>query len=310
MPDPVARAPLQGVWVAIPTPWTDGGKVDTGIVRELVARYAAAGLDGAYTTGTDGEMHVLEFDEFEALVGAFADAARQANLPVQVGCAWLHTDGVVARGRLAYQHGVDRIQVALPAWIPLNDDEIVRFYAGIQEGLPDTDLIHYNIARSGRMLNGTHYQRIREVAPRLAGSKHTGGDTGLLMEIIEATPDLAHFVVDNQIVTGALFGSPGYYSFIANLSPGFALRMMQACRDGDWQAAAEHAKLCARFFRTWLPMCPDINSSSALAKIASRAGVFPGMPLAIKAPYTSGEERHVRDLRALVERDFPELASG
>jgi dihydrodipicolinate synthase/N-acetylneuraminate lyase len=117
-------------------------------------------------------------------------------------------------------------------------------------------------------------------------------------------------MVDSDIVAGALFGSPGYYSFIANVSPSFALSMMDACTRGDWSAAAAHAKYNQRFFRNWLPLCPDINSSSALGKIATAAGVFPDMPLAIKEPYTSGTERHVRELRNLIQRDFPELAEG
>jgi hypothetical protein len=57
-------------------------------------------------------------------------------------------------------------------------------------------------------------------------------------------------------------------------------------------------------------MCSDINSSAALGKVATAAGVFPEMPLSIKEPYTSGTERHVRELRDLIHREFPELAAG
>ena len=187
----------------------------------------------------------------------------------------------------------------------MNDDELLRFYAAIQEALPNTEFIHYNIMRSGRMLSGTDYQRVLDVAPNLAGSKHTGGDIGALSEIIQATPNLAHFVVDNQIVAGALFGSPGFYSFIANLSPAFALQLWELCETGDWEGAAQLAVVCGRFFRTWLAGCRDINSSSALGKIATRAGVHPGIPLAIKEPYTSGTQRHVDELRTLVQTVVP-----
>ena len=38
---------LSGAWAAIPTPWTADGSIDAGVVRELVERYAAAGLNGA-----------------------------------------------------------------------------------------------------------------------------------------------------------------------------------------------------------------------------------------------------------------------
>jgi hypothetical protein len=57
-------------------------------------------------------------------------------------------------------------------------------------------------------------------------------------------------------------------------------------------------------------MCPDINSSAALGKIATAAGIFPDMPLFIKEPYTSGTDRHVRELRDLIQHEFPQLAEG
>jgi dihydrodipicolinate synthase/N-acetylneuraminate lyase len=38
---------LHGVWVAMPTPWQSDGLIDSGVVRELVQRYADAGLHGA-----------------------------------------------------------------------------------------------------------------------------------------------------------------------------------------------------------------------------------------------------------------------
>ncbi len=301
------RKTLHGVWVAMPTPWQADGSVDAGIVRELVQRYASAGLHGAYTTGTDGEVHVMEVNELLQLVEPFAAAAVEARLPAQAGCGWSHTNGVIERGRIASEHGIGIIQVTLPSWIPVNDEELVRFYGAIGDALPDLMLIHYNIMRSGRMMNGADFARAKAVAPGLAGSKHTGGSISLLMDIIDATPGMAHFMVDADIVTGELFGSPGYYSFIANTSPAFALAMMNACEQGNWETAAEHAKLCQRFFRRWLPMCTDINSSSALAKIATAAGILPEMPLAIKEPYIGGTQRHVNELRVLLQTEFPEL---
>jgi hypothetical protein len=54
-------------------------------------------------------------------------------------------------------------------------------------------------------------------------------------------------------------------------------------------------------------MCDEINSSSALAKIATAAGILPDMPLAIKEPYISGTQRHVDELRVLLQTEFPEL---
>lgn len=299
---------LHGVWVAMPTPFSAPGHVDAGMVVELLRRYKAAGLHGAYTTGTDGEMHVLDRSEFESLVDAFARGAEETGLPVQVGCTWSHTDGVIERARYAQSKGIDSVQIAVPSWVPLNDREFLRFFAAIREALPDVTIIHYNIARSGRFLTGRDYRAILEVCPNLVGSKHTGGDVGSLIEIVQATPELAHFVVDSQIVPGALFGAKGFYSFVANLSPGFALRLWHACQAGRWEEAARLRETSDVFFRTWLASCPEISASPALAKIATSAGIFPDLPLAVRAPYQAGEERHVGALKKLIAERFPALA--
>lgn len=300
---------LQGVWVAMPAPWTADGRIDGGVVRELVRRYHTAGLHGAYTTGTDGEMHVLELAEFRALVDAFAAGAEETGLPVQVGCTWSHTDGVIERARYARERGIPRVQIALPSWVPLGDDEMLRFFAAVQSALPDVVVIHYNIARSGRFLTGTEYRRILEVAPNLAGSKHTGGDVASLIEIVQATPELAHFVVDSQIVPGSLFGARGFYSFVANLSPAFALELWNACREGRWEDAARLRETNDALFRAWRATCREITASPALAKIATRAGILPEMPLAVRSPYGAGDERHVAALTQLIAERFPALAS-
>lgn len=299
---------LQGVWAAIPVPWSEDDEVDGVLVRELMRRYRDGGVDGVYTTGTDGEMHVLEMDDFRALVDAFAAGAEETGLPVQVGCTWSHTGGVIERARYARELGIARIQAALPSWVPLSDAEMLRFFAAIQEALPDVDIIHYNIARSGRFLTGSDYRAILRVAPNLRGSKHTGGDVASLIEIVEATPELAHFVVDTQVVPGALFGAKGFYSFIANLSPAFTARLWRHCQGGDWEEAARLRMTADRFFRAWRSASPEITASPALAKIATRAGIFSDMPLRVRAPYMAGEQTHVDRLRRLLDEEFPDLA--
>jgi 4-hydroxy-tetrahydrodipicolinate synthase len=301
-------AALQGVWAALPVPWAADGTVDSGLVAELIQRYQAAGVDGVYTTGTDGEMHVLEWDDFRRLVDAFAAAVQAVGLPAQVGCTWSHTDGVLHRMRYARERGIGCVQVALPSWVPLGDDEMRRFFAELQTGCPDVGLVHYNIAHAGRFLGGKDYRAILEVAPNLVGTKHTGGDVASLIEIVQATPEVRHFVVDQQIVPGALFGAKGFYSFLVNLSPRFTAELLRDCQCGDWTEAARKRVVADEFFRDWLGQEGLPTASPALAKIATRAGIFSEMPLAVRAPYRAGTEEQVASLRALLEERYPELS--
>ena len=63
---------LKGLWAAIPTPWDDLGRFDTGVLERNIERYAAIPMDGVYTTDSDGEFYAIELDEFKRVIGAFA----------------------------------------------------------------------------------------------------------------------------------------------------------------------------------------------------------------------------------------------
>lgn len=63
------------------------------------------------------------------------------------------------------------------------------------------------------------------------------------------------------------------------------------------------------FFSEWLATCPEITASPALGKIATRAGIFPDMPLVVRSPYQSGHDAHVETLRNLIQDRFPSLSN-
>lgn len=298
------ESPLSGVWAALPVPWR-GDKVDAGLLRELLRRYAEAGIHGAYTAGTDGEMHVLELDDFQALVAALAEGSAETGLPVQAGCTWHHTPGVVERMRYAVECGVATAQLALPQWVPLDDGEVCRFFTSLHDDVPEARVVHYNHAGTGRFLNGRDYRAVVEACPTLIGTKQTGGDLSALIELVDATPELHHFVVDQQIVPAAMFGAAGFYSFHANLVPHVVRDMWDACARGDWVSAARQRLAMEAFLREWRSVRPRIGSP-ALAKVATRAGLLPDMPLDVRAPYTVGTEGDVAVLRDLVARHFPD----
>ena len=117
--DQFKRDHLHGVWPAIPLPWCDDDSLDDGLLRELVLRYKSAGADGVYTTGTDGELSALDFDDFAHMVDVFAAATQEAGLPAQVGCTWLHTKGVLQRVDYAVSRGLKAVQISQPFWTPL-----------------------------------------------------------------------------------------------------------------------------------------------------------------------------------------------
>ncbi len=185
-----------GVWAAMPLPWNADGSLDRGLVGELVARYAAAGLQGAYCTGSDGEFHTLELDEFRTVVDTFAGAAERAGLPSQAGTGWLTARGALERTRHARDRGIRWVQVVPPFWMPLNDIERVRFYGELSAAVPDVGLVIYNTERIGRVLDAGRIKAIADAVPAVVGSKYDGWDKDEFAAICAATPDLVHMPVD------------------------------------------------------------------------------------------------------------------
>ena len=305
-PDQFKTRHLHGVWPAIPLPWGDDDSLDAGLLREIVLRYKAAGADGVYTTGTDGELSALDFDDFARMVDVFAAAAQEAGLPAQVGVTWLHTKGVLQRVQHAVDRGIECVQVQQPFWTELNDTELIGFFATLSERFPDTGVVHYNLAKS-RFLHGSDYAKILPEAPTLIGSKHTGGSPDELMGCVIEAPSMHHFVVDGQAMPGAMLGAKGIYSFTVNLNPTWVVDFWAACARGDAAEAARRKLLEARFFRAWLPTVGEITASQSFAKIATRCGIAPEMPLRVRAPYQAGTEANVSALRALLDGEFREL---
>src|SRR6185369_2783572 len=107
---------IRGMWAAMPLPWNADGSVDSGALGAMVERYQAAGLPGAYCTGTDGEFHTLELDEFRAVIDVFAGAAERVGLPIQAGTGWVTQRGAIDRTRYARDRGIATVQVVPPFW--------------------------------------------------------------------------------------------------------------------------------------------------------------------------------------------------
>jgi len=58
------------------------------------------------------------------MVDAFA-AETRGRVLTQVGCTWLNSRDSIRMARYAAERGVDGVQVALPFWTELNDDEVL-----------------------------------------------------------------------------------------------------------------------------------------------------------------------------------------
>ena len=305
---PHAATDIRGMWAAMPLALNSDGSVDAGAMGELVAAYQAAGLPGAYCTGTDGEFHTLELDEFRDVIDAFAGAAERVGLPVEAGTGWVTQRGAIERTAAARDRGITTVQVVPPFWVPVNDGERVRFYEALAEAVPDVSILVYNTERIGRVLGPAQLRAIADAVPAVIGSKYDGWDAAEFAAICGATPGLVHLPVDVGIGPSSAYPSVAFCSWMANLNPVWTQAWWRAIETDDWPEADRRTALAKGLMAEWETRTGHLTASAALAKVCARAGILPDMPLHVRAPYRAGTDADVAALRRLIETAYPELA--
>jgi dihydrodipicolinate synthase/N-acetylneuraminate lyase len=307
MAGPASIDALEGIWSALPTPWRPDGGLDVNTFRGDVARLCDARVNGVYSGGTTGEFYVQDFPLFAEINRALVETARAHRTPVQVGCTALSTDEACRRAAFARGLGADGVQVALPFWMDLDDDEVLAFFSAVAEAAGDLMLIHYDTERARRRIAPKLYAVIRERVPTLAGVKFTGGDLHALGRICSGNPGLRVFIGEHLLASATPLGARGSYSSVVNVDPRWMLDYWHACRDGDWTRAfriqSEVRTLCDGFERFVTRGMRD----TAIDRILGRLAGFLRCPLESKGPYRHGVEEDLQRLREWTRERLPHL---
>lgn len=298
---------LKGVWASITIPWNEDGSFDEHTFRDNAAKLAGSGLHGIYTTGSTGEFYALDWDEFTRMVDAFADETVGKVL-TQVGCTWVNTRDSIRMARYAADRGVDGVQVGVPFWMALTDDEVLRYFVDLSQACPDVGIVHYNVQRSKRFLKGQNYQRICTEVPNLVGTKFASSDWGAWMALQIQGPELNHFVGENKLVPGMRFGAKGMYSSLALANPQLMLDWYAMCERGDWEpATALQWKVSRWLVQDVYPLLEAGHLDPTLDKaFQEMAGWLEGSRYT-RPPYIPLNEEEMARLVAGTRERFPEL---
>lgn len=310
---PLGRDGLGGIWVGLPTPFDGADRLDAEAFAASVAIAASWGVAGVYTTGSTGEWFALDDAEFGTLMRALAEGRREAaraghGIPLQAGVTATATRLVVARAGLALEHGVDALQLALPPWMALSDDEVVGLFRDIAAAFPGVPIVHYNVRRAGRLLDGALYRRVADAVPELVGAKITGSDDTLWATLRAEVPDLAFLVGETLLPRRVPEGARGTCSSYIYYAPALMTRLWEAARDGRREEAERVAARFGAFEAEAIdPLAAEGHEDAAIDKaFAAAAGHLPVGPR-IRAPYRGVPEARVAELAALIRERYPDF---
>ena len=295
------------MWCALIVPWNDRDELDARRFAQEVSSYGPTGVHGVYTGGTTGEFYAQDDDTYERITHIACEQAHRVGLPVQIGASALSTRTARKRIRIALKAKADAIQMALPFWLELKDDEVKRYIREIAGEAGRTPIILYLTGRSKRKIVPELLGEIAHEVPTFIGTKDTGADVAAVKAILKEVPDLAIFGGENFYQRLPAGGRGGYCS-ITGFNAAKVVELYTLCVAGRMAEAKPLADKMERYLHEAL--IPLVQKEglwdSAIDRIQRVAG---GGVVGVRcqSPYRSGTEQHVKRLLAWCRKYTPEL---
>lgn len=297
---------LKGVWAALITAWDEKGCLDEKIYREDIRSCCKAKVHGVYTGGSTGEFYAQDFELFKRINSIVREETKRFNIPFQVGCTAISTKEVLKRAEFAVEIKADGIQVALPFWLALTNEEIVEFFEEIYHSFPLMPVISYNTGRSKRFLSFEDYQNILRKAPTLIGVKQTGKDLSLIPKLADLP--LSIFTGEDSLADAMKMGAKGSYSSFVYFNPRIILNYYRLCEEKKWEEAVLIQKKIYRIVHEGLgPLIGKGYQDSALDRVLGKAAGFLKCGLMTQLPYRAVKEEEFLVFKNWVEKNEPEF---
>jgi dihydrodipicolinate synthase/N-acetylneuraminate lyase len=305
----MARYPST-VMVSIVCPWDDDEQLDEVVFRRATRHALASGFHHVYVFGTAGEGYAVDTARFRQVVEVFRDEATGADeARPMVGVIGLSTANVVERLRVAHDLGIRAFQISLPSWSPVTDGEVVAWFEAVCGSFPDSVFMHYNTVKSGRLVGGSLYRQVVERVPNLVATKTMTSDLGVVASVVRDAPELMHFLTEQSIAYGGLFGQVALLGTFAALAPEQSWALFESVRNGRHAQAAEIGSWFERLHHTIFdPLMVDRRVDGAYDKTIERLSKgMADFPLRMLSPYRTISELEFEAARGRLAATFPEL---
>jgi len=305
----LTRATFRGPWAGLPVAWTAADTFAEAVYREDVARCCRAGVPGVYTAGTTGEFYAMDWEEWEAVSRATVETCRSHGTPCMLGCTSTYTRGAQRRAALAARLGAAAVQVALPFWMEVPDDQVVPFFqavAAAAEGLP---LSVYETTRTRKTLTVDQHRRLKDAVPQYLMVKANANTVGATAAGCRALAEVVNvFVGEHRWAELCPCGAAGSCSSLVYWNPRVILGLWASAAAQDWAALrAGCARLEALDAFLGERYEPAGFTDTAYDRMGGRAFGFLESSLHNRGPYVSPTQQDVEDLRAWCRAHFPEM---
>jgi len=236
----MANKNLTGTGVAIVTPFTKKGNVDTDGLNKVVKHLHNGKVDYIVVLGTTGESVTLSKEE-KNLVTDTIVKANGNKLPLVLGIGGNNTAEVVHTIEKTDLKPFEAILSVAPYYNKPNQEGYYQHYKTVAKSTKK-DIILYNVpGRTGSNVSADTQVRIARDFKNIVATKEASGNMEQIMRIIKNKPK--EFMVisgdDNLTLPIIAAGGVGVISVVANAYPKEYSNMVRLCLKGKFDEAAK-----------------------------------------------------------------------
>lgn len=229
-----------GFMCALATPVEASGGVDLQGLDRLLDRVVSGGASGVCPVGSTGEGPRLTREQRLEVVVHVRRRVPQ-GLPVIPAPAALNARDAAEEIRRFADAGADGCLLAPPAYFPMSEAEVVRYYLEVAAAV-ETPILLYNIPAVTKVRIPPAAAGELSRHPRIAGLKDSSRDLEYFQAVVYACAGSDFDVLtgsDTLLMASLLVGGSGAIAASANLVPELGSALYRAVRDGDWPRAGE-----------------------------------------------------------------------
>lgn len=254
---------FRGLGIALITPFTPDGEVDSNSLKRLVEYQLQNGADFLCILATTGETPCLSAEE-KAEIKRLVVEVNNGRVPILMGCGGNNTRAVVQELKSADWSGIDGVLSVCPYYNKPSQEGLYQHFKAIAEASP-LPVVLYNVpGRTGINLQAQTTLRLARDCENIIAIKEACGSLEQVDEIINNKPARFDVISGDDSLTFSMVasGAAGVISVIGNALPKEFSRMIRLEFNGEYEPAR---KIHHRFQQLYSLLFVDGNPAGVKA---------------------------------------------
>ncbi|PSH68807.1 dihydrodipicolinate synthase family protein [Phyllobacterium brassicacearum] len=300
---------IRGNWASLLLPIEADDAIEFRKLGVEIDILIDAKVDGIYSNGTAGEFHNQTEEEFDRIQLMLAERCQKAGMPFIIGACQPDPAIMLNRVRRAAVLQPAAIQVILPDWWPVTNEEAIDFLNRASDTANGIPLILYNPPHAKRVLSLPELGVVLANTPGVVGVKLADGGKDWYADARQHVHGVSLFVPGHHLATGVGEGvAAGSFSNVACLSPRGAQHWTELMQNDIGAALEIEQRICRFMDEHIVPFRQKFGySNAALDKLLAAIGNWGPVGTRLRSPYRWIEQEEAEHLQTAAKTELPEI---